>query len=340
MAKSKQSLGGKARAKKLNEAERTAIASTAAKARWEKESSSNIPKATHPGDLKIGDIVIPCAVLDDGRRVISEHGITTALGSRSGASKRLKKSTCEDGAPLPIFWAPSQLKPFITNEILDGPIKQIIYKNGRRTVVGYNAAILPVICDVWLRAREAGALQKQQLARAQNAEILLRGLAHVGIVALIDEATGYQYDRDRDELHQLLAVYLTEERLAWAKRFPDEFYRQIYRLKNWSWPPNSAQRTPYIGKITNQIVYKRLPDGVLNELQKRNPTTPDTKRRKWKHHQFLSGDIGQPDLHAHLLQLIAIMRISSGWDELEKNLVKAFPKRGDQLFMEYQIENP
>ncbi|GEM_PF-2664966 len=72
MAKSKQSLGGKARAKKLNDAERTAIASTAAKARWEKESSSNIPKATHPGDLKIGDIVIPCAVLDDGRRFVDQ----------------------------------------------------------------------------------------------------------------------------------------------------------------------------------------------------------------------------------------------------------------------------
>lgn len=121
----------------------------------------------------------------------------------------------------------------------------MVYKSGRRTVIGYSAEILPAVCEVWLRAREAGALQKQQLGRAQNAEILLRGLAHVGIVALIDEATGYQYDRDRDELHRLLAVYLTEERLAWAKRFPDEFYKQIYRLKEWPWPPNSAQRTPY-----------------------------------------------------------------------------------------------
>lgn len=332
----KQSLGGKARAEKLSQKTRSAIASAAAKARWVRDSSREVPKATHQGELIIDDITIPCAVLEDGRRVISEHGVTTALGSRSGASKRLKKTTENDGAPLPIFLAPSQLKEHITNELLEGPLQPIIFKNGRRHVVGYNAEVLPAACDVWLRAREAGHLQKQQLGRAQNAEILMRGLARVGIVALIDEATGYQYERDRNELHKLLAVYLSEERLAWAKRFPDEFYRQIYRLRKWPWP-SGVRRTPLLGKITNKIVYERLPNGVLEELQNRNPAKPGTGKRKWKHHQFLSEDIGQPDLRDHLLQLIAIMRISSSWPAFEINLKKAFPKIGDQLEFDFTI---
>ena len=157
----------------------------------------------------------------------------------------------------------------------------------------------------------------------------------MGIVALVDEATGYQEQRE-DELHQLLAIYLSEEKLAWAKRFPNEFYKQIYRLKNWAWPTGRA-KTPFVGKITNKVVYDRLPEGVLEELRKRNPTEPGTGRRCWKHHQFLSEDIGQPDLRDHLLQLIAVMRASRDWKTFERNFEAAFPKRGTQI--ELELEN-
>ncbi|MQU69082.1 P63C domain-containing protein [Sinorhizobium meliloti] len=294
------------------------------------DEAPKLPKATHKGILKIGDAEIPCAVLPDGKRVISEHGITQALGSRSGASKRLKKAAEGHGAPLPIFIAPSQLKPFISNELMSGPLSPIQYKDGRKTVQAYDATVLPLVCDVWLKAREAGALQTQQLIRAQQAEILMRGLAHVGIVALVDEATGFQAERERDALHRLLEAYLSEERLAWAKRFPDEFYKQIYRLKGWKWSSGKA-RTPFIGKITNNIVYELLPAGVLEELKVRNPTKPGSGYRQWKHHQFLSEDIGQPDLRDHLLQLIAIMKVSRTWDAFERNLDMAFPQRGTQF---------
>lgn len=334
----KQSLGGKARAEKLSKEELSAIASAAAKARWAKESDSEIPKATHRGELEIGEIRIPCAVLEDGRRVVSEHGITTALGSRSGASKRIKKGAEEDGALLPIFLAPARLKEFINNDLIDGPLKPVTYKDKTRRVVGYPADALPAVCDVWLKAREAGRLQKQQLQKAQNAEILMRALAHVGIVALVDEATGYQAERDRDALHQILSAYLSNERLKWAKRFPDEFYKQIYRLKKWKWP-NQGKRTPLVGKITNAIVYEKLPPGVLDELQTRNPTKEGTGKRKWKHHQFLSEDIGQPDLRDHLMQLIALMRISPDWPTFENHLKLAFPNSGDQMALELKQEN-
>jgi hypothetical protein len=323
---SKQSQGGKARAKNLSDEERSSIASSAAKARWAKESSDPLPEATHQGVLQIGEVSIPCAVLKDGSRVISEHGITTALGSRSGASKRLKAGNEQ----LPIFLAPSQLKSHIPTDLEYNVLQPIVYKGGRRHVIGYKAEILPIICDIWLRAREAGSLQKQQLGKAQNAEILLRGLAKVGIIALIDEATGYQYTREKDELHKILAAYLSEERLAWAKMFPDEFYKQIYRLKKWPWP-NGVRRSPLLGKITNIVVYDRLPPGVLEALQKRNPTQQGTGRRKWRHHQFLSEDFGQPDLRDHLLQVIAIMRISPNWSVFMQHLKRAFPKYGDQL---------
>src|ERR1035438_8277562 len=106
-----QSLGGEARAKTMTSDELSESARTAALARWEKAGKrSPIPRATHKGELTIGDVEIPCAVLENGKRVLSEHGITNAiLGSRSGASKRLKAAALSDGALLPLFLAPSVL---------------------------------------------------------------------------------------------------------------------------------------------------------------------------------------------------------------------------------------
>jgi len=329
---SPQSKGGHARRDALSGSERREIAKIAAKARWTvRGDTTNLPRATHTGDLKIGDLTIPCAVLDNGKRVLSQRGISSALG-RARGGLRHSASPTEGGEQMPGFLAANNLKPFISKELMAAITEPELYlpKHGGRSAFGLEASILPQVCDVWLRARDAGVLQKQQYGIAERADILIRGLARVGVVALIDEATGYQQDRDRDELHRLLALYLSEERLAWAKRFPDEFYRQLYRLRRWTWPAGHA-RPPLIGKITNKIVYERLPQGVLEELRHRNPAEPGTGRRKWKHHQFLSEDLGQPDLRDHLLQLVAVMRVSKDWASFERNLAAAFPEPSSQM---------
>lgn len=128
-----------------------------------------------------------------------------------GRLRRQKKQQEAEGSPIPVFLAPTNLKPFIPTELDSGPLAPIIYQDKGRTVYGFEATLLPAVCDIWLRAHEANALQKQQLDKAQNAEILMRGLAHVGIIALIDEATGYQAERTRDALQELLAIYLSEK---------------------------------------------------------------------------------------------------------------------------------
>jgi hypothetical protein len=289
----------------------------------------NMPKTTQfRGKLTFGDTPpIPCAVLDNGKRIVTENGITVALlGSRSGGSKRIKKAQQGAGAPIPLFLAPNNLKPFISQELLSGPLQAIEYKDGGRIKRGYDASVLPIVCDVWLRAREADALQDQQLEKAQKAEILMRGLAHVGIIALVDEATGYQDQRDRDELQRFLALYLSEERLKWAKMFPDEYYRQLFRLQGWQYSPLSVRRPKLVGVLTNKLVYEKLPAPVLDELRRLNPVkNKRTWRREATFFQHLSADIGQPDLRDHLLQLIAIMRASPNWASFKRLFARAFP---------------
>lgn len=318
--------GGLARAESLTPEQRSEIARAGAAARW------GIPKATHRGELTIGDTRIPCAVLEDGRRILTEHGITNALlGVRSGAAKR-QKALADGRAPNPLFLAPDRLKPFISQEMTDGPLTPIQYIDGKRSVTGFEASILPTVCEVWLKARDAGALHAQQADKAQRADTLMRGLAHVGIVALVDEATGYQEVRDRKALQAILDKYLAKELAAWAKRFPDEFYREMFRLKGWSYNPMSVARPGVVGRYTTDVVYERLAPGIVEELERINPKNSRGNRGA-KHHQWLSDDIGHPALAQHLHAVMGLMRVSGSWEQFIGLMDRAFPRKGHTIPM-------
>lgn len=337
MAESPQSKGGKSRAQKLTPTERSQIARRGAEKRW--AAFKELPQATHGAadrPLVIGEAEIQCYVLEDGRRVISQRGMNAALKRAESGSISRRRPVDDDSVNLPSFLYPNNIRPFVSAELIQSATNPIEFKlpGGSAIGHGYPAELLPAVCSAWMQAREAGVLTPQQLRTAVAASIIVQALAKVGIVALVDEATGYQADRERDALHRLLEVYLAEERLAWAKRFPDEFYKQIYRLKGWEWPPLGRAKPPVLGHVTNDIVYDRLPKGVLTELKRRNPTLEETKRRQFKHHQFLSEEIGQADLRDHLLQVIAVMKVSKSWDSFKRLFDQAFPKPGTQIEMQ------
>lgn len=337
--------GGRARAAKLTAEERSAIASQAAKKRWQEATVSRASALTgykllqgFKNELNLAGTRLPCAVVQgpDGiRRVLTETGITNAiLGTRSGASKRLKKAAEEGGGLLPLFIAPGQLKPFITKELLEGPLAPIIYEDEGKTVTAFDASALTAVCNIWLRAREAGALQKQQLAKAQAAEILMRSLAETGVVALIDEATGYEKIRPQNALQAFVEKLIRKELAAWVKKFPDEFYENIYKLKGWTWPGMGKNRYSVVAHYTRDLVYERLAPGVLRELEERTPRD-ENGTRKNKLHQWLTDDIGNPMLAQHLHSLIMFQRLAISnnysWARFVKMVDQVLPKKGDTL---------
>lgn len=324
--------GGFARRDSLTKEQRSDIAQRAAESRWLRQTHEGpILEATYPGVVKIGEASIPCAVLANGTRVLSDNGITNAmLGSRSGASKRLRQAAKTEGAHLPLFLAPPVLQPFIPEELRAGPLKPILYQSGKRVLVGYDAELLPAVCDVWLRARQAGALQSQQLEKAQQAEILMRGLAKIGILALIDEATGYQDVRDRIALQAILERYIKDEWSKWSKRFPNEFYRELFRLKEIDFPRAGNQKPSYVGHWTNDIVYSRLTPGLQKKLKELNPRNEKGNRAR-KHHQHLTDDLGVPELERHLSNVTFLMKTCDTWDEFRAKLDRAATKYGDTM---------
>lgn len=196
-----------------------------------------------------------------------------------------------------------------------------------------------MICEVFLRARDAGALRKSQKHIADQADILIRGLAHVGIIALVDEATGYQADRGKEELQQILKMFILEEQARWIKRFPDEFFELLFEMKGWTWNQVTQKKPVVVGKYINDIVYARLAPNILDELKKKNPTN-EKGRRKGKHHQWLTDDIGHPKLQQHLSGAMALMRASGkNWTNFKRMLERAYPKFGDNYKLPFKDDD-
>jgi len=188
--------------------------------------------------------------------------------------------------------------------------------------------LLADICDAILEARKNGKLNYQQQHIAEKAELLVRGFARVGIIALVDEATGYQDFRARQALEKILERFLSQELLGWAKRFPDDFYKELFRLRGWEYKPGSVKRPMLVGRLTNDLVYSRLAPGVLTELQSRTPRD-DRGRLKHHFHRWLTEDIGHSKLQEHLSAVIALMRASADWRGFERMINRALPKYGE-----------
>ena len=334
--------GGHARAAKLTAEERSAIASEAAKKRWAEKpiSIEGMPRVLegYKSELDLAGTKLPCAVIQGPagiQRVLSENGITNAiLGGRSGASKRLKKAASEEGALLPLFIAPRQLKSFIDQELLDGPLTPIDYVDGDRVVRGYDASVLVTVCNIWLKAREAGELQKQQLAKAQKAEILPARWRELASWPWSMRRQATRKSAPQNALQEYLADIIRKELAAWVKKFPDEFYENIYKLKGWVWPGMGKNRYSVVGHYTNNLVFERLAPGLLKELQSKSPKNEKGYRGN-RLHQWLTEEVGDPMLAQHLHSLMMFQRLAVangwGWQRFLHAVDQVLPRRGETL---------
>jgi hypothetical protein len=336
--------GGKARAESMTPEERSERGRKAAEARWEKAGKTPPQKAVLEGELEINDIVIPCAVLDGGIRVISQRGMSKAFGrvvTGSGSSKSEKATPKTGDAKLPTFLSANNLKPFIDLELAASLTSPIEYTppHGGRTAYGFKAELVPRICEVWMKAKDAKVLLPSQQATAEVASILIRGLAHVGIIALVDEATGFQDYRAQNALAKILEAFVAKELQKWIKTFPVDFYKELFRLRGLNYHTIEVKKPSYIGHLTNDLVYARLAPGVLKELREKNPVkkNPVTEKvyRKNKHHQWLTPEMGHPKLLQHLSAVIALMRAFDDWPTFYSRLDRALPKYAEYPLIEY-----
>jgi len=278
-------------------------------------------RALLKGVLPIGGVELNCAVLEDGTRILSRNSIFKAFSrGKRGLSKKRKdeaKIETEKGVlQLPSFVAASNLKPYIHKELI-GVLQPVEYMDGSKKASGYKAEILPELCNLYLEVRREGAIVPQQENLARQAEILLSSFAKVGITALIDEATGFQYDRKYNALRILLQRYIEADIQKWVKRFPDKFFRELDRLYQNPTQHKTTKRPQYYGKFINKYIYEPLEEGfVKQELDRKNIT--DEGKRKAKFHQWLT-DFGVNQLSIQMGRTLGVMEISPNLRRFKAN---------------------
>ncbi len=279
--------------------------------------------------LVIGSIEIPCYVLEDKTRVLVQRGMAMGLGMSAAGS----------GQRLTVFVASKRIKFFIPGNLKVGIDNPIRFLTQGGIAYGYPATLLIDLCKVILEARDAGVLQKQQKHIAERADILIRGCATVGIIALIDEVTGYQKVREKEALAAILEEFLAKERRPWTRTFPYEFHQEIFRLKGWPMPSDgkSIKGPRVIGRYTNDLVYDRIAPGIVDELRRVNPVLANGRRRD-KHHQWFIPHPGLVKLNQHLAAVMALLRAAPNWGVFHRSLERAFPKLNETIPMAFDEE--
>src|SRR5579863_1691583 len=330
----KTSKGGKARMEMMSPEERTELARSAARERWRKlrervpggENASSpaeyepividntkVPVAKWPGILRISEVEIPCYVLDDGRRVITRNAATAVLTDGKGGGN-LESYLIVEG--LRGF-----LPPSFTDQMIDIFVPGVSQSPQTRTM-GISAEAYIEICRAYVAAHEANALKtERQKVIALKAAMFLAACAKVGLIAMIDEATGYQYERASDALQFKLKLFLAEEMRKWEKTFHDQLWEQFGRLTNWTGSIHS--RPKYWGNLVMELIYEYLDADVAQWLRENAPKP----MKGQNYHQWMSQQYGLKKLIEHIWKIIGIASTCQTLDELRRKLHKIYGKQ-------------
>lgn len=323
--------GGRARASVMTAEERSEQARAAAQARWRKRKSEEAPvEATEEeslvadvvpitedmplphsllkGTLPMAGVELECHVLSDGRRVFTQREIVRILSGQTNGDLGRYLSRNQ-------LYSPGS----IDNEIIRFKIP-----GTGGPANGYEATLLIQICELYLDARDQNRLHPSQEKLARVAETVIRACAKVGIIALIDEATGFQEVRKKNALRLKLQAFISEDMQEWARMFPEEFWLELARLEGTRYSPRN--RPLRWGKYVMMFVYDAIDEDIGKKLREINPH-PQHRRN---HHQWLK-DFGREKVNNHIQQVIAIMKLCDDMPEFRRKFDRVYSKA-------YQLE--
>ena len=265
-----------------------------------------LPIALFPGKLSMGNEQFSVYVLDNGKRVMAQREVVRILtGHVKGDLGRYLES--------------QSLRDYIDAEEISKQTIKFRIPGTQYIGMGYEATLLLDICDAYLRAREAGSLASNQHDIAKQAEIITRACAKVGIIALIDEATGYGAFKKKQEYQLKLQAFIAEDLQDWAVMFQHEFWFELARLEGVHYSPRS--RPLRWGKYIMAFVYDAVDSDVGKELRKKNPD-PHFKQN---HHQWLK-EFGRQKVHDQIERVITVMKLCNDMTEFREKFAKVFKK--------------
>lgn len=293
-----------------------------------KTGPENKVTAEYVGEIKIGDIEIKCAVLSNEKRVFFQREIVGALtGNKKGGLER--------------YLTAKNLEPYVPEKFKGEKWDQgiIRFESGGFEAHGFEAEDLIDICNMYINANNAGnVLYKSQEPLAKQAQIIVNAFAKTGVIAVIDEATGYQKLRKKDALRLLVESYIIEEARQWMKEFPDEFFEELDRI--YDNPKTAPQKRPkYYGLFINKYVYDPIENGhILKKLNELNPSD-DKGTRKKRLHQFLNEEKGIQVLRNRIGKVTALLQISPNRRAFKDNFNRMESKQRTFEFYDDVLES-
>jgi transcriptional regulator with XRE-family HTH domain len=277
------------------------------------------PFAKYSGILHLGDAEVDCYVLDTGDRVISLSATVRAISATNHGKL--------DG-----YVGVKALHEYISYEEVERNIIEFyIPQTGIELIgKGISAETFLDICTAYVRAFADNKLAtKRQREIAMKCSIIISSCAKVGLIALVDEATGYQYQRAEDALQLKLRMFIAEEMREWEKTFPDELWEELGRLTHWNKPLHV--RPKWWGKLVMELVYDALDPDVAEHLRDSKPTP----RHGQNYHQWLTENYGLAALLSHINQVIGIAKTCNSIQELRDQVAKHYGKKSVQMTFYY-----
>jgi len=263
-----------------------------------------IARAQFSGTLEVGDSSLPCYVLEDGRRVFSTRGMLEGLGFASNANPN---GVFNSKALMPYMLAHNS--PYDSGNVIE-----FITDAGLRAK-GYDVEKFMDTCHAISEALDSGKLTGRNEIAGLQANAIIRASSKIGIIALVDEATGYQYVRAEDALQFKLKVYLAEEMRSWEKTFPDELWIEFARLTQWDGQPK-RNRPRYWGYLVMDLIYRYLDPDIAQYIKDHKPKP----RKGQNYHQWFNADTGMKRLVEHINRVIGMAQGCDTMDELKKKM--------------------
>lgn len=304
-------IGGSARAESLTPMRRREIAIKASNAR-SLNKDFNVTHGSENNSLILGNLSIPCFVLANGKRVLLQRNLASVISLNATGGDRITRL-------VNTKW----LTEFMSEDMKEKINNPITFKlPSGKCANGYDATLLIDICTSILNAKDKITLTPVQKRIANQCDIIIRSVAKVGIVALVDEVTGYQEDREKNELSEILQKFIAKELQTWIHTFPLEFYKELYRIRGLEY---GKERIPlYFGHLTNNIIYKRLAPEILDHLKRLTPKSPNGNKTA-RYFQSLSSDTGYHRLKEHLGSVVTLMKLSDNYEDFESKLNRIHP---------------
>lgn len=269
-----------------------------------KSIGKKIPVAQFSGTLEVGESSLPCYVLDDGRRVFSTRGMLESLGYKPNAR------------PSGIFESKALQPVMAAHNNPVGELNVIEFNAGSRfNAKGYDVEKFMDMCHALSESLDNGLLTGQHVDAARKANAIIRSASKIGIVALVDEATGYQYVRAEDALQFKLKLYLAEEMRSWEKTFPDDLWIEFARLTQWDGQP-TKNRPRYWGYLVMDLIYRYLDPDIAQYIKENKPKP----QKGQNYHQWFNEDVGMKRLVEHINRVIGMAQGCETMEELKNKM--------------------